>query len=106
MTWIDVANVESVNCTTEQFMSAVIVWLKKPHVVNRRLCGAELKWSVRFSRTYEGVPDIAIRLQALIDSALSPRSSTHLLTQISGGTICELWNFRTKELSFPGTKVP
>lgn len=82
------AHVESVNCTTEQFMRAVIVWLKKPHVVNRRLCGAELKWSARVPRTHtEGVVDIAERLQTLISSALSsPRfSAGHLLTQISGG---------------------
>ena len=73
MMWIDVAQVESVKCTTEQFMSAVIVWLKKPHVVNRRLCGAELKWSVRVAPTCEDIPDIAIRLRTLINSALSLR---------------------------------
>ena len=73
MSWVDVAQVESVMCTTEQFMSAIIVWLKKPHVVNRRMCGAELKWSMRVAPTCEGICDIVLRLRTLINSVLSQR---------------------------------
>jgi len=68
-----VAQVESVKSTTEQFMSAVIVWLKKPHVVNRRLCGAELKWFMHVSQSCEDISDIALRLRTSINFALSPR---------------------------------
>ena len=28
----------------EGFWDAIEIWLKKPHVVNRRLCGAEILW--------------------------------------------------------------
>ena len=73
MSWEDVAQVESVKSTTEQFMSAVIVWLKKPHVVNRRLCGAELKWFMRVPQPCEGISDVALWLRTLINSALSLR---------------------------------
>jgi len=73
MSWVDIAEVESVNCSTEQFINAVIVWLKKPHVVNRRLCGAEHEWSVRVGPTCEGIFDIVLRLRTLINSALSLR---------------------------------
>jgi len=73
MPWVDVAEVESVKCTTEQFTSAIVVWLKKPHVVNRRLCGAEVKWSMRVTPTCEGISDIALRLRTVTISALSRR---------------------------------
>jgi len=73
MSWLDVDQVESVNCTTEQFMSAIIVWLKKPHVVNRRLCGAELKWSMSVAPICEDISDMALRLRTLINSSLSLR---------------------------------
>lgn len=37
--WFSVMNLE-VKCSPEGFWSAVEVWIKKPHVVNKRLCGA------------------------------------------------------------------
>jgi len=73
MSYVNVAEIECVNCTTEQFMSAVIVWVKKPHVVNRRLCGAELKWFKRVAPTSEGISDIALRLRTVVNSALKLR---------------------------------
>jgi len=73
MTWEDVAQAKCVKSTTEQFMCAVIVWLKKPHVVNRRLCGTELKWFMRVPQPCEGISDVALRLRTLINSVLSPR---------------------------------
>ena len=79
MLWEDVAQVESVKSTAEQFMSAVIVWLKKPHVVNRRLCGAELKWFMRVSLPFESISDIALRLRTLVNSTLSPRFTVYML---------------------------
>jgi len=74
--WTELAEIKSVECSAEQFMSAVIVWLKKPHVVNRRLCGAELKWCMRVSRPCEVISEAATRLRTLIDSADSLRLIT------------------------------
>jgi len=79
MSWINVAEVESVKCTTEQFVSAVIIWLKKPHVVNRRLCGAELKWLKRVDPTSEDTSNMAVRLRTLIKSALSLRLTSRVI---------------------------
>jgi len=73
MSWENIAQFESVKSTTEQFMSAVIVWLKKPHVVNRRLYGAEVKWFMRVSQPREDICDTALWLRSLINSALSTR---------------------------------
>ena len=73
MSWENIAQFESVKSTTEQFMSAVIVWLKKPHVVNRRLYGAEVKWFMRVSQPREDISDTALWLRSLINSALSTR---------------------------------
>ena len=37
--WREIASVET-NCSAEDFLSGLNVWLKKPQVVNRRLVGA------------------------------------------------------------------
>jgi len=73
MLWVHVAEVESVKSTTERFMSAVIVWLTKPHVVNRRLYGADLTCCMCVLPPPEGILDIALQLKTLISSELSRR---------------------------------
>lgn len=44
MAWSEIGSVE-MKGTTDGFQDAVEIWCKKPHVVNRRLCGAQLLWS-------------------------------------------------------------
>lgn len=48
MKWSEVGNVET-NGTRTGFLDSVEIWRKKPHVVNRRLVGAELLWSAALS---------------------------------------------------------
>jgi len=82
MSWIDVAQIESVKSTAEQFTSAVIVWLKKPHVIDRRLCGAEVKWFLHGSPSCDDISNIALQLRTQINSVPSLRltlKKLHLL---------------------------
>lgn len=48
MKWSEVGNVETTG-TRKGFLDSVEIWRKKPHVVNRRLVGAELLWSAALS---------------------------------------------------------
>src|SRR6218665_2410848 len=44
MAWSEIAS-HDMKGTAEVFQDAVEIWRKKPHVANRRLCGAQLLWS-------------------------------------------------------------
>lgn len=48
MKWSEVGNVETIG-TRKGFLDSVEIWRKKPHVVNRRLVGAELLRSAALS---------------------------------------------------------
>ena len=37
-------HVTSTKAMTKGFWDAIEIWIKKPHVANRRLCGTELLW--------------------------------------------------------------
>lgn len=42
---------EACRGTQEGFINALLVWINKPHVVNRRLCGSKLELAETVSRT-------------------------------------------------------
>lgn len=45
MSWIEKGTRQLENASIDQFLDAVTVWFRKPHVVNRRLRGADILWS-------------------------------------------------------------